>query len=128
MLFWWEVKIIKNRLTKAIKNIKKRIISGRKQSFSNEELALIIANQIKKELKEVQDSDQKKLELENICVFHWLDCLYQDFLNKRVAGGQIPCSSCKRVSECESCPPINFNLAGEKIGLKVSFIKAKSQQ
>ena len=124
------MKIIKNRLIKAIiKNIKKRITSGRKQSFSNEELAFIITgNQIKKELKEVQDSDQKKLELENICVFHWLDCLYQDFLNKRVAGGQIPCSSCKKVSECESCPPINFNLAGEKIGLKVSFIKAKSQQ
>lgn len=64
-------------------------------------------------------------EIEMTCVFHWLDCLYQDFLDERIAGEQIPCSTCPKLKDCESCPPVNFNRAGEKMGLKVRCIKVK---
>lgn len=65
--------------------------------------------------------------MEMSCVFHWLNCLYQDFLNKSIAGEQLPCNSCPDVKKCKSCPPINFNLVGEKFDLKVDYIKPKSQ-
>ena len=69
----------------------------------------------------------QETKIENFCVFHWLNCLYKDFLNKTIAGEQFPCNSCPELKRCESCPPINFNLAGEKFGLKVEYHKSKSQ-
>lgn len=63
--------------------------------------------------------------LEQKCVFHWLNCLYGDFLKERKAGEQFPCSSCPENKNCKSCPPFNFNLVGEKLGLKVEYRKAK---
>ena len=61
------------------------------------------------------------------CVFHWLNCLYRDFLTREIAGGQMPCSSCPEVKNCDSCPPYNFNLAGEKFGLKIDCRSPKSR-
>ena len=55
------------------------------------------------------------------CTAHWLSCLYQDFLNGRVAGEQIPCNSCNRVLTCKSCPPVNFSVLTEKSGMKMDF-------
>lgn len=63
--------------------------------------------------------------IETICVFHWLTCLYRDFLHKRVTE-EMPCNSCPELERCKGCPPINFDLAGEKHGLEV-FRKIKSQ-
>lgn len=65
--------------------------------------------------------------LEQKCVYHWLNCLYGDFLMKRQAGEQFPCDSCPENENCKSCPPFNFNLAGEKLGLKVEYRKTKVQ-
>lgn len=73
-------------------------------------------------------SNMKCSQKEMACVFHWLNCLYGDFLAGRVAGEQMPCNSCKEVNECKSCPPINFNLAGERFGLEVEYRKSKSQK
>lgn len=88
-----------------------------------------IVKEIEKELNALEEETvPEENKLENICVFHWLDCLYQDFLNKRVAGEQFPCNSCPKVSTCEECPPSNFDLAGGKFGLKVRYYKDKSQQ
>ncbi len=53
------------------------------------------------------------------CTAHWLSCLYQDFLNGRMAGGQIPCSSCEKANGCNSCPPVNFSVLTEKSGVKI---------
>lgn len=69
----------------------------------------------------------REATFEERCTFHWLNSLYSDFLKGRKAGEQIPCTTCKEVTECKSCPPINFNRAGEKIGLTVEFRKSKVQ-
>lgn len=73
----------------------------------------------------VHQEGERAEEME--CVFHWLDCLYQDFRNKRTAGEQFPCNTCKKVGICDNCPPIKFNLAGEKFGLKVNYTTHKSK-
>ena len=69
--------------------------------------------------------NEKESTLEEKCVYHWLNCLYADFLMKRKAGEQIPCNSCSELKNCNSCPPINFNIAGEKIGLSVEYRTSK---
>ena len=68
---------------------------------------------------------EKEPTLEQKCVYHWLNCLYGDFLRNRKAGEQMPCSSCPELENCNSCPPLNFNTAGEKLGLRVEYHKSK---
>lgn len=71
------------------------------------------------------EEKEKEPTLEQKCVYHWLNCLYGDFLRNRKAGEQMPCSSCKELENCNSCPPLNFNTAGEKLGLRVEYHKSK---
>lgn len=60
------------------------------------------------------------------CTAHWLSCLYQDFLNGRTAGEQIPCNSCNVVTTCKSCPPVNFSVLSEQSGIKVDIRSRKN--
>lgn len=53
------------------------------------------------------------------CTAHWLSCLYQDFQSRRIAGEQIPCTRCDRVTTCNSCPPVNFCVLAERSGVKI---------
>lgn len=46
----------------------------------------------------------RKPTIEEICVYHWLNCLYKDYLLERKAGKQMPCNSCEKVNECKGCP------------------------
>lgn len=76
-----------------------------------------------------QEKPMEERKIEDICVFHWLNCLYQDFLNTAIAGEQFPCTSCPENKNCKSSPPFNFNLAGEKLnGLKVEYKRPKVQE
>ena len=68
---------------------------------------------------------EKEPTLEQKCVYHWLNCLYGDFFRNRKADEQMPCSSCPELENCNSCPPLNFNTAGEKLGLRVEYHKSK---
>ncbi|MFW5670240.1 MAG: hypothetical protein ACOCM4_13575 [Acetivibrio ethanolgignens] len=56
------------------------------------------------------------------CAGHWLKCLYDDFLHKRLAGEQMPCELCERKNECNTCPPINFIPLMEKSRLKMKTV------
>lgn len=68
---------------------------------------------------EKADNPKKRAEIEDICVFHWLDCLYQDYLDGAVVGTDNPCNSCPELCRCNVSAITNFNIAGEKYGLKV---------
>lgn len=60
-------------------------------------------------------------KMEWFCAGHWLKCLYNDFLNERVAGEKLPCASCEMKNKCQSCPPINFIPLMEKCGMEIGF-------
>lgn len=72
-----------------------------------------------KVLKKPDDQERKGVQLEDICVFHWLNCLYQDYLDGAVVGTDNPCNSCPELGRCNVSAITNFNVAGEKYGLKV---------
>jgi len=85
-----------------------------------------LGNRFAEILGALENQEGERVE-EMECVFHWLDCLYQDFRNRRTAGEQFPCNTCKKVGTCDNCPPVMFNLAGEKFGLKVNYTTPKSK-
>lgn len=55
---------------------------------------------------------------------HWLNMLYEDFKYQKIAGGNIPCNSCKYINECREDPPTMINKAIERIvgGEKVDIL------
>lgn len=83
-----------------------------------------------KELKETLQSADETLKRNNEenapkrehipeldCVFHWLDCLYQDYLCGRRSRDEVmPCSVCPEVKNCVSCPFVNFAIAAREYG------------
>lgn len=72
-----------------------------------------------KALKKEDNPEKNRAEIEEICVFHWLDCLYQDYLDGAVVGTDNPCNSCPELGRCNVSAITNFKLAGKKHGLKV---------
>ena len=50
-----------------------------------------LGNRFAEILGALENQEGERVE-EMECVFHWLDCLYQDFRNKRTAGEQFPYS------------------------------------
>ena len=62
------------------------------------------------------------------CVGHFLNCLYQDFINHRVAGEHLPCLTCEKVNECNAqrgCPPENFQVITKKTGIVIKIFRER---
>lgn len=75
--------------------------------------------ELEAKLSRIQNKEKK---LEDVCLFHWLRCLYKDYLDKKTAGEKIPCETCPLVMECNSNPISNFNLVGERVGIKLNCV------
>ena len=69
---------------------------------------------------------ERTKDISIMCVFHWLDCLYQDYLDKKVTV-ETPCSSCPETKSCKACTLETFNLASHLFGLELKSIKPKKR-
>lgn len=64
----------------------------------------------------------KEKKTEDVCLFHWLRCLYKDYIEGKLAGENCPCETCPLVKECNTSPLNNFNSAGERVGIRLSHV------
>jgi hypothetical protein len=67
------------------------------------------------------DEEERKWQ----CVAHWMDCLYQDFLQERIAGQEMPCSSCDQVEHCNGSPLEGLAVLAKKSGQHIRYCKTK---
>lgn len=55
------------------------------------------------------------------CTAHWLDSLYQDFINNRIAGETFPCDTCNIKATCVAiCPVDMFEPLSNISGISIS--------
>ena len=69
-----------------------------------------------------------KQEVKWYCVGHFLNCLYQDFINHRIAGEQLPCLTCGMVNECNEqggAPVENLQVISNKTGININVFRER---
>ena len=88
---------------------------------------IAIAETEKQKLKIPDDIWERTKDISFYCVFHWLDCLYQDFLDEKIRE-EMPCNSCPEVMNCKTSPLETFNLASRMFGLEMKSIRPKHRK
>ena len=85
-----------------------------------------ISDKDEKYVLEMQGEDcDRMIETSLLCVFHWLDCLYQDYLDEKIAE-EMPCNSCPEVMNCKTSPLEPFALVSQMFGIKMKSIKPRN--